>query len=352
MIEQCLVQILLARESPIARSQHLVLEGFQFGGDESFGGFHGLAAQVLRRDPVGLTAAHLDEKALHPIEAQFQAGQAGALALLAFEVEQELLGVAAEEAQLVEFCVVASGDHAAVAEVVRRRVDDGLGQQRVVGSVIIVVAAGFRDELLQQGVLRRTEELLQPGQDGECRAQLREVPWPRRAQGNSRDDSLQVADGLQRFGEGCMLRAVHQSGDRLVAGAQDAAIAQRPVQPATQHAAAHGGCRAIEDARQSQLGLAREALVEFQIAAGCGVHDESGIALFGGDRQQVRQGRFLRLSDIGEQRAGRGNRQWFLGAAETGEIAGAELFGEGARCGFGIEVPGRPQPPGPVAGSR
>ncbi len=102
-----------------------------------------------------------------------------------------------------------------------------------------------------------------------------------------------------------MLRAVHQSGDRLVAGAQDAAIAQRPVQPTSQHAAAHGGCRAIEDARQSQLGLAREALVEFQITAGCGVHDEPGVALFGGDRQEMRQRRFLRFSDIGEQRAGR-----------------------------------------------
>jgi hypothetical protein len=56
----------------------------------------------------------------------------------------------------------------------------------------------------------------------------------------------------------------------LVARTQRIAIAQRPMQPAAQHAAAHGGRRAIEDSREGQLGLAGEALVEFEIAAGRG----------------------------------------------------------------------------------
>ncbi len=288
MIQQGLVQRLLARQGSIAGSQHFVLEGFQFGSDESFGGFHRLAAQVVCRHPVGLTAAHLDEKALYSVEAQFQAGQAGALAFLTFEVEQELLGVAAEQAQLVEFGIVAGGDHAAVAHVVGGRVDDGLGQQGVVGSMTVLLLSEFGDEVLQQGGGCLAEELLQPRQDGECRAQLREVPRPRRAQGDSRDDSLQVADGFQRFREWRVLGRLHQRRDRLVARAQGAAIAQRPVQPTAQHSSAHGGRRTIEDARQSQLRFSDEALVEFQVAAGRGVHDERGIALFGGDRQQVR----------------------------------------------------------------
>jgi len=64
-------------------------------------------------------------------EAQFQAGEAGALALLALEVEQNCSVLLPEEAQLVEFRIVAGGDHAAVAQVVRRRLDDGFGQQGV-----------------------------------------------------------------------------------------------------------------------------------------------------------------------------------------------------------------------------
>src|SRR3984957_3741187 len=69
MIQQCVVEHLFARQRPIARAQYLVLERFQFGSDEPLGGFDRLAAQVLRRHPVGLTAAHLDVKALHAIEA-------------------------------------------------------------------------------------------------------------------------------------------------------------------------------------------------------------------------------------------------------------------------------------------
>src|SRR5258708_32977907 len=123
-----------------------------------------------------------------------------------------------------------------------------------------------------------------------------------------------------------MLRAVHQSGDRLVAGAQDAAIAQRPVQPATQHAAAHGGCRAIENARQSQLGLAREALVEFQIAAGWGGPDESRLALFGGDRQKVREGAVLRLPGTRGATPRRRNPPGVVRAAENRPTHSAPLL--------------------------
>ncbi len=90
-------------------------------------------------------------KALHAVETQFQAGEAAALALPPLEVEQELLGIAAEQPQLVELGIVACGDHAAVAQVVRRRVDDGPGQQGVVVAVLVVVAAELGDELLEQG---------------------------------------------------------------------------------------------------------------------------------------------------------------------------------------------------------
>jgi hypothetical protein len=113
-----------------------------------------------------------------------------------FEVEQELLGVAAEQAQLIEFRIVARGDHAAVAQIVRRGVDDGFGQQGVVGSVVVIMVGEFGDEPLQQGGRGVTETVVQLWQHREGGAQLREVARPRRAQGDSRDDSFQVADGF------------------------------------------------------------------------------------------------------------------------------------------------------------
>ena len=91
---------------------------------------------IVRRYRVGLTAVDLDEEALHAIEAELQAGQAAAFALAPFEIEQELLGVAAEQAQLIELCIVAWRDHAAVAKKVRRRVDDRANQQRVFVAMI------------------------------------------------------------------------------------------------------------------------------------------------------------------------------------------------------------------------
>ncbi len=194
--------------------------------------------------------------------------------------------------------------------------------------MIVVLLAELGDELQQQGGRRGAETALQQsGRTAERRTQLREVARPRRAQRDSRHDSFQVADGLERLRDGRVPSLVDQRRDRVIAGAQRVAIAQRPVQPAAQHAAAHGGGGAIEDTGQGEFGLSGQALVELQIAARRGVHDQRGIALFGRDRQQVRQRRFLRFANVGEQGAGRCNAQRFVGAAETGEIAGAKLFG-------------------------
>ncbi len=74
---------------------------------------------------------------------------------------------------------------------------------------------------------------------------------------------------------------LQQRRDGLVAGAQEPLIAQRPVQPAAQHAPAHGGRRAVEDARQGELRISSQTFVELEVAAGRGVHDQRGIALFG-----------------------------------------------------------------------
>ena len=70
-----------------------------------------------------------------------------------------------------------------------------------------------------------------------------------------------------------------QGGNRLITRAQRVAIAQRPMQPAAQHAAAHRGRRAVEDAGERQLGFAGEALVQFEIAPRRGIHDQGPVVL-------------------------------------------------------------------------
>ena len=55
-IDQPVVELPFARERALARTQHLVLEGLQFGRDEPFGGFHGLAALIVLRYRVRLAS--------------------------------------------------------------------------------------------------------------------------------------------------------------------------------------------------------------------------------------------------------------------------------------------------------
>ena len=135
-----------------------------------------MAAQVLGRNPVGLAAVHLDEKALYPIETQFQAGQAAAIALALFEVHQELLGVAAQGAQLIELSIVALGNHAAISKIVGRRVDNRAPQQFMLWVVIADLGGQFKQQRRLDGGRQR---LLESGQGGKRGAQLRKIARPR-----------------------------------------------------------------------------------------------------------------------------------------------------------------------------
>ena len=56
----------------------------------------------------------------------------------------------------------------------------------------------------------------------------------------------------------------------------------------------------------------------------------------------------MSFAHVGEQCAGRRNAQRLVGATETGQIAGAELFGEGASGGLRVEMPGWSRSPGPI----
>ncbi len=354
-LQQRVVEFFFASQRAIAGAQHLVLERLQLGRDEALGGLHGLPPQVLRGDAIGLAAIHLDEKSLHAIEAELEARQPAALAFAALEFQQKLLGVAAEQAQFVEFRVVARRDHAAVAQEMRRR----LGERARQHGVLVAMVGKLARELLQQRrgrlVQDRTQGLVEPRQRRECRPQLSEIAWPRRAQRHARQNALQVADRPQPLGQRHMTRGLDQRRHGVVADPQCGVIAQGSMQPAPQQPSAHGGGRPVEYSRKRELGFAGEAFIEFEVAAGCRIHDERGIAFLGGDREQVRQRRLLRLADVGQQRARRGDTQGLVGAAKAREIARAELLGERSRRRFHIEMPGCTQAPGPFlagAGAR
>ena len=118
-----------------------------------------------------------------------------------------------------------------------------------------------------------------------------------------------------------------QGRNRLVTGAQRIAIAQRPMEPAAQGAAAHRGRRGVDDAGERQVRFAGEALIEFEVAPRRRVHDQGPVVLLAGKRAQMRQRHFLRLAHVIEERARRGDGERLVGAAEPGEVARLELFG-------------------------
>ena len=89
---------------------------FEFGGDEAFGVFQGLAALVVGRRLFGLNFGKLDVEAVNAVELDFEGREAGAFAFARFELEQEFVAVVLDVAQLVKFCAIALVDDAAVFE--------------------------------------------------------------------------------------------------------------------------------------------------------------------------------------------------------------------------------------------
>ena len=128
-IEQLLVQPLLACQCAVLRRQRLVLEGLEFGRDEALGVLQRLAPDVIGRNFAERTLRDLDVEAVHAVELHAQVGNAAALALAHFELQQEVVAVLADGDQFVQLRVVAGGEHATVAHQRRRLGPDGTQQQ-------------------------------------------------------------------------------------------------------------------------------------------------------------------------------------------------------------------------------
>ena len=127
-----------------------------------------MAAHVIRRHLVGLTAIDFDEETLHPIETELQRLESAAFAFLALQLHQEILRVATEEPQLVQQSIVAWRDHAAVAKQVRRRPGESAREHAVLLGMRADVAGQLRQQLGRRQRRRRVEQrCLQFGQHRE-----------------------------------------------------------------------------------------------------------------------------------------------------------------------------------------
>ena len=127
----------------------------------------------------------------------------------------------------------------------------------------------------------------------------------------------------------------------MVALHQHLAQAQRAVQPAAQQAPTHGCHRAVEHAQQGIAGITVDTRVQFQVAAGGGVHRDRLAGGFHRDRSQVRQALLLGFLDIAEQGAGGGGGTGLVIDTEAAQIVQLEEVQQLAAAAVRVEQPRR-----------
>ena len=336
-VENAFVQQLLARQRTLARRQHFVLELFQLFGDVALGAGQGLASGVVDRRFHGLALADLDVIAVDAVVADLERGDAAARPLAGFQIDQELVGMRAEHAQFVQFGIETIGDHAAVARQQRRLLHDGACHP----CGLRVVFAKFGAQRQQPRRVDAGQRLADLRQQQQRIAQGREIARSRAAQGHARQDAFDVAEAAEGVADIMVCARREQLLHCVMTLADDPAFAQRPMQPAAQQAAAHRRDGAVEHAEQGVPGVAIDAGVEFQMAAGGRVHRDRAVAGLDADRGEVRQPLFLGFLDVAQQRAGRSDGQWLALDAETGEVEQIEELQQLPAAAVGVEQPRR-----------
>lgn len=291
----------------------------------------------MQRRLVGLALADLDVEAVDAVVADLQRRDAGGGAFAGLEVEQELVGIGREHAQLVELGVEAFGDDAAVHQLQRRLWRDRLLQP--IGGPGVLAEPGE-----QGGEARRVERgqrLAQGREQRKAVAQRGEVARPRRTQGHAREDAFEVADAAQRLAQALEGAGLQEVADRMVALGDHGLRAQRPVQPTPEQAAAHRRDRAVHHAQQGVRGVAVDAGVDLEMPACRRVQRDGLVRGLDRDGGEVGQLLLLRLLDVAEQGARGGRRQRFAFEAEGREVVEVEEAQQGASGAVGVEQPGR-----------
>ena len=264
LVEQLLVEQLLARQRAVLRRQRLVLEGLQLGRDEALGVLQRLAALVVGRHLVDLALRDLDVEAVHLVELHAQVGDAGARALARLQVEQEGVAVlrrcrAARRASASKPGAITppsrsstAGSSAMAATQQRRRSRAAGAAPRHSMSSSSAAPCGTRARSAGSAcsVARRP-------------ASSRGRTWRSAMRAVMRSTSL-TPRSASRSGVEAGVRAAPRS--RRAAAPATRALAQRVRQPVAQRAAAHAGAAGVEQRQQRGRVLAAQRLRQLEVA--------------------------------------------------------------------------------------
>ena len=236
-------QFLLQRQNLLFGIQHLALVVLQLGRGEALGVGQRLLAFVIGGRQVQIGAGDFDVVAEDVVEAHLERLDAGALALARFDLRDVLLAVLAQVAQLVELGVEAGANGAAVGQVQRRLVGDGVqNQPGDIGQLVEPVV-----QRPQARRLLRVEAALERGNLFERAAQRQQIARTGGAERHLGQQPLEIENAAQLLAQ---LRAqdglLQQFADGVQALLDLGAVHGRPQQALAQQAAAHAGLGLVE----------------------------------------------------------------------------------------------------------
>ena len=145
-----------------------------------------------------------------------------------------------------------------------------------------------RREAAEQGILDGCKPPLQLRQGRQRVTQAGEIAWTGRFQCDAREDALHVAQSPKGIMQAVEVAVVEQGVHTLMAALQQPAVAQGPLNPAAQQAAAHGACRMVKDTREGVFGPSGGRMFEFEVAATRRIHDDRFVGSLHAQTTQVR----------------------------------------------------------------
>ena len=334
-VKQLFIELFFQRQRFAFRGENFVLVLFQLGNDVAFSVFQRLAAHVVNRRQVALPAADLNVVTVNRVIPHLQGVETKTLALADLQLIKVVRRAVGQRAPFVQLLVVARGNHAAITHENRRRINNGAFKQLAEFGKF---AHGFAEFLYRRAV-NVAQLRTQFRQLLESMTHPRQIARSRRAQRQTGQDTFQIAHLTQdRLQLGI---AILQGGNRLLTANQRSGIANRHMQPAFQHTAAHWRDRIVEDRRERIFYAARQVLGDLQVTARGGIHDDAVLLALHGDRADMRQGGALGIFHVLQEATCRTQPARGIFNAKANQIAGAKLQIQLLARGINFEFPQR-----------
>ena len=289
------------------RAEDLAFQLLQFLGDEALAVCQRLLAGIAVRDEIVKRARDFYVIAKDAIVADLQVLDARGFPFALLQFGQIGLAIVGDVAQLVQLRVVTVADHAAFAHGERRVVVDGAGKQRayVIHRVERLRAALDERRIAGGGILPDQRHHLQGRAQGDAIAGVERVI------GDAAQQAFDVVNAAERLAqrvglEKTLCEALHGVQTRF----DLPRVTERALDPVAQKPPAHRRLRAIEDTEQgAALAASVRRLRQFQALQRRTVERHKARSLVGTQLDDVRKRVFLRLRQVGKQRARRADAQ-------------------------------------------